>query len=138
MFKYMKLTFFGAAQAVTGSKHLIEVGDFKLLLDCGMHQGKRQEANELNTKLPFNAAEIDAVILSHAHADHCGMLPVLVRDGFEGKIYCTAATADIAKFILEDTASIQKQDALHFNKHLPAGEKEIEPLYTERDVKKVF
>ncbi len=133
----MKITFYGAAQGVTGSKHLIEVGDFKLLLDCGMHQGRRQESNTLNKELPFDASGIDAVILSHAHADHCGMLPVLVRDGFAGKIYCTAATADIAKFILEDTAGIQENDAKYFNKHLLPGQPSIEPLYTQRDVKKV-
>ncbi len=135
----MKITFYGAAQGVTGSKHLIETaGGFKLLLDCGMHQGKRSEANALNAKLPFNAASVDAVILSHAHADHCGMLPILVRDGFKGKIYCTAATADIAKFILEDTAGIQENDARYFNKHRLPDQTLIEPLYTDRDVKKVY
>jgi metallo-beta-lactamase family protein len=133
----MKITFFGAAQEVTGSKYLLEVGDFKLLLDCGMHQGKRSVANELNRNFPIDAHSIDAMILSHAHADHCGMLPVLVRDGFEGNIYCTAATADIAKFILEDIANIQEQDAEHFNKHLPEGEAEIKPIYTQEDVKRV-
>ena len=133
----MKITFFGAAQEVTGSKYLLEVGDFKLLLDCGMHQGKRSVANELNRNFPIDAGSIDAMILSHAHADHCGMLPVLVRDGFKGKIYCTSATADIAKFILEDIANIQEQDAQHFNKHLPEGETPIEPIYTQEDVKKV-
>ncbi|MSU60377.1 MAG: MBL fold metallo-hydrolase [Candidatus Staskawiczbacteria bacterium] len=133
----MKITFYGAAQTVTGSKYLIEVGDFKFLLDCGMHQGKRDVANELNEHFPIDAKKIDAVILSHAHADHCGMLPVLVREGFTGKIYCTSATADIAKFILEDAANIQENDALYFNKHLPEGQKPIEPLYTQQDVKRV-
>ncbi len=134
----MKITFFGAAQTVTGSKYLIETGDFKLLLDCGMHQGKRDESNRLNKELPFDGALVNAVILSHAHADHCGMLPMLVGAGFNGKIYCTAATADIAKFIMEDTAGIFKEDAFHLNKHLAPGQKPIEPLYTERDVKKTF
>lgn len=133
----MKITFFGAAQTVTGSKYLLEVNDFKLLLDCGMHQGRREESKLLNEKFPIDAKEIDAMILSHAHADHCGMLPILVKEGFMGKIYCTAATADIAKFILEDAANIQQQDALHFNKHLPIGAKPIVPLYTGQDVKKV-
>lgn len=144
----MKITFYGAAQTVTGSKYLIEVGlpaqagDFKLLLDCGMHQGKRQIANELNAHFPIDGKEIDAVILSHAHADHCGMLPVLVREGFQGKIYCTAATADIAKFILEDSANIQEQDAKYFNKHAFTNSRElvnkkVVPLYTQKDVKKV-
>src|SRR3989338_2644465 len=134
----MRITFYGAAQTVTGSKYLLEVGDFKLLLDCGMHQGKRDVANELNEHFPINADKVDAVILSHAHADHCGMLPVLVRDGFSGKIYCTAATADIAKFILEDAANIQEQDALYYNKHLQLGEAGITPIYTQKDVKKTF
>ncbi|OGZ66177.1 MAG: hypothetical protein A3C50_01665 [Candidatus Staskawiczbacteria bacterium RIFCSPHIGHO2_02_FULL_43_16] len=133
----MRITFYGAAQTVTGSKYLLEVGDFKLLLDCGMHQGKRDVANELNEHFPINADKVDAVILSHAHADHCGMLPVLVREGFKGKIYCTAATADIAKFILEDAANIQEHDAFYFNKHLPEGHKPIVPLYSHQDVKKV-
>src|SRR3989344_1861683 len=134
----MRITFYGGAQTVTGSKYLIETEDFKLLLDCGMHQGKRDVANELNRKFPFDAGSVDAMILSHAHADHCGMIPVFVREGFAGKIYCTAPTADIAKFILEDSANIQEQDALYFNKHLQAGQKPIEPLYTEQDVKKTF
>src|SRR3990167_4199102 len=118
----MKITFFGGAQTVTGSKYVIESDGFKVLLDCGLHQGKRSEANALNAKLPFDAAGINAVILSHAHADHCGMLPVLVREGFDGKIYCTAATADIAKFIFEDSANVQENDAEYFNKHLLPGQ----------------
>src|SRR3989344_1236049 len=130
----MKITFFGAAQQVTGSKHLIETNNYKLLLDCGLHQGKRSESNRLNKNLPFLAKEIDAVILSHAHTDHCGTLPILVRKGFKGKIYCTAATADIAKLILEDSAMIQEQDAAYYNRHLKPGEQEIEPIYTKEDV----
>ncbi|KKP43451.1 MAG: beta-lactamase [Parcubacteria group bacterium GW2011_GWA2_33_14] len=134
----MKITFFGAAQTVTGSKYLIEVGGYGLLLDCGLHQGKRSIANQLNANFPIDAKKINAVILSHAHADHCGMLPVLVREGFEGKIYCTAATADITKFILHDSANIQENDALYYNKHLQEGEAPIKPIYTEQDVKKTF
>lgn len=129
----MKITFFGAAQNVTGSKHLIQTDNFNILLDCGLHQGRRREANELNRTLPFSAATIDAVILSHAHADHCGMLPVLVKQGFRGKIYTTAATADIAPLILQDSAKIQEQDAIYFNDNLPVGADPIAPLYTEAD-----
>ena len=144
----MKIKFLGATQTVTGSKILIEVhsshgssGQFvayRLLLDCGLHQGRRKESNQLNRNFPFPADQINAVILSHAHLDHSGMLPILVKEGFKGKIYCTAATADIAKFILEDSAMIQEQDSLYYNKHLKPGKFPIEPIYTDRDVKKTF
>ncbi len=134
----MKITFYGATQTVTGSKYVIESEGYRLLLDCGMYQGKRDVSNALNKTFPFDASSIDAMILSHAHTDHCGLIPILIKNGFSGKIYCTAPTADIAKFILEDAASIQEQDALYFNKHLPAGQKPIEPLYTKQDVKKSF
>lgn len=134
----MKITFFGAAQNVTGSKHLIQTKDFNLLLDCGLYQGRRNEANLQNKNLPFDAEKIDTVILSHAHLDHCGTLPVLVKNGFAGKIYCTPATAEIAKFILMDSAGIQEQDAEYLNKHLKEGEEEIVPIYTKEDVEKVL
>ncbi|MCX6723110.1 MAG: MBL fold metallo-hydrolase, partial [Candidatus Staskawiczbacteria bacterium] len=134
----MKINFLGAAQNVTGSKHLIQVNGYNLLLDCGLYQGRRDKSNELNSTLPFSAEKINAVILSHAHLDHCGTLPILVRDGFEGKIYCTPASADIAKYILLDSAEIQKQDAEYFNNHVPDPETEISPIYTEYDVEKVF
>jgi len=133
----MKITFDGAAQNVTGSKHLIQIGDYRLLLDCGLYQGKRDESNKLNSQLPFLATTINAVILSHAHLDHCGTLPILVKNGFTGKIYCTKATAEIARYILLDSAEIQKQDCLYFNSHLAEGEKEIFPTYTQNDVEKV-
>ena len=134
----MRIKFLGADQTVTGSKHLIQVGDYNLLLDCGLHQGRRKESNELNKNFPFPVDKINAVILSHAHLDHCGMLPILVREGFAGKIYCTAATADIAKFILKDSAMIQEQDCRYYNKHLKPGETPIKPIYTEKDAKKTF
>ncbi len=133
----MKINFLGAAQNVTGSKHLIQTNGYNLLLDCGLYQGKRDESNKLNSALPFPAAEIDAVILSHAHLDHCGTLPILVKNGFEGKIYCTPATAEIAKYIILDAAEIQKQDCEYINKHLNPSEKEICPIYTADDVQKV-
>ncbi len=134
----MKITFYGATQEVTGSKYVIETQGFRLLLDCGLHQGKRDISNALNKKLPFDVKNIDAMILSHAHADHSGMVPVLVKEGFDGKIYCTSATADITKFILEDSANISEEDSKHYNKHLPAGQKPIEPMYTQQDVKNTF
>lgn len=132
----MKIQFLGAAQGVTGSKHLIQIKDYNLLLDCGFYQGKREESNKLNRTLPFDAKTIDAVILSHAHLDHCGNLPILVKSGFSGKIYCTGATAEIARFILLDSAEIQKQDCEYFNSHLDDTESPIFPLYTTDDVEK--
>lgn len=132
----MKISFLGAAQNVTGSKHLIQTQGYNLLLDCGMYQGRRDESNLQNSTLPFSAADINAVILSHAHLDHCGTLPVLVKKGFEGKIYCTKATAEIARYILLDAAGIQKQDCEYLNRHLQPGEKQIFPIYSEEDVEK--
>ncbi len=130
----MKITFHGAAQNVTGSKHLIDTQGYKILLDCGLHQGKRSDAMALNSELPFAAQDIDAVILSHGHADHCGMLPLLVKQGFTGKIYATPATIDVATYIMRDSAKIQEQDAIYYNDHLPPGEDPIYPLYTIEDV----
>ncbi len=137
MIKLMKISFHGADQNVTGSKHLIESENYKLLLDCGMHQGKRSVAEKLNRDLPFNATEINAVIISHGHLDHCGMLPILVREGFRGKIYCTAATAEIAMLIMLDAAKIQEQDAAYLNRQLPEGGVPIIPLYTILDAQMV-
>ncbi|OGZ88466.1 MAG: hypothetical protein A2561_03815 [Candidatus Staskawiczbacteria bacterium RIFOXYD1_FULL_32_13] len=134
----MNLTFYGATENVTGSKHLLQVGDFKLLLDCGVFQGRRSEANEKNRNLPFVASEIDAVILSHAHLDHSGALPILVKNGFVGKIYCTSATKEIVKYILQDSAELQQQDAKYFNKHVLNDLKKIEALYDKEDVKKTL
>lgn len=130
----MKINFWGAARGVTGSKHLIQTADYNLLLDCGLYQGKRNISEQQNRTLPFPADGIDAVILSHAHADHCGVLPLLVKSGFEGKIYCTEATADIAKYILEDSAGIQEQDSIYFNRHITGNETPISPIYTKDDV----
>ncbi len=132
--RIMKITFFGAAQKVTGSKHLIETNGFKILLDCGLHQGRRREANELNSNFPFNPSEIDAVILSHGHADHCGMLPLLVKSGFKGSIYANPATVDVAGYIMRDSAKIQEQDATYHNNHLRPDEEPIVPLYSTEDV----
>ena len=135
----MKITFHGAAQNVTGSKHLIATEDgFRLLLDCGFHQGHRKEAEKLNRNFPMDASKIDAVILSHAHLDHCGLLPLLVKQGYAGKIYATPATADVAYYMLEDSAHIQEGDAEYLNRHLEKGQKPIEPLYLIEDCKKTM
>ena len=132
----MKINFLGAAQNVTGSKHLIQTQGFNLLLDCGFYQGKRDESNKLNSTLPFETKSINAVILSHAHLDHCGTLPILVKNGYEGKIYCTGATAEIAKYILLDSAGIQQQDCEYINSHLEEGQEQVFPIYTAEDVNK--
>lgn len=132
----MKISFHGAAQCVTGSKHLLELEDgTHILLDCGMFQGNPVEAAALNRKFGFNPHEIDFLLLSHAHIDHCGLIPKLVKGGFKGKIYCTPATLDLAKILLFDSAHIQQSDASFLNKHRhKKGEAEIEPLYTLDDV----
>src|SRR4249919_2973571 len=105
------LTFWGAAGGVTGSMHLLEVGNHKILLDCGLHQGRREEARQRNAHFPFHPNQIDAVILSHAHIDHCGNLPTLVRQGFNGPVYCTPATRAVMSVMLADSARFQQEDA---------------------------
>lgn len=132
----MKITFIGAAKTVTGSQHLIETNGTKFLLDCGMYQGKRKEAFEMNRKMDMlNPKEIDFVILSHAHIDHSGNLPSLVKLGFEGRIYTTFATADLASLMLLDSAHIQMRDVEYVNKKRKRqGQKLFEPLYTHEHV----
>ena len=129
----MKLSFHGGVGEVTGSRHLIEAGGKSVLLDCGLFQGHRKEAIAKNRDLTFNAAKLDAVVLSHAHIDHSGGLPILVKRGFAGPIYSTGATADLCGVMLMDSAHLQEQDAKFFNKiHAGDGER-IEPLYGEAD-----
>ena len=111
----MRLRFFGAAQNVTGSRHLLEANGTRLLVDCGLYQERQFLARNWE---PFVVPpeSINAVLLTHAHLDHCGLLPKLVREGFKGKIYCTQATAEIARVILLDSAKIQEEDAEHKRK----------------------
>ena len=130
----MKLTFFGAAGEVTGSQHLIETRKLRVLLDCGMFQGARAEARRKNESFQCQPAKLDAVILSHAHIDHCGRLPQLYRDGFREHVFCTSATADIAELMLMDSAKIQLEDALYLTRKLKPGHPPVEPLYTPDDV----
>ena len=104
----MEIEFFGAAQEVTGSCHILRVGGKTVLLDCGLFQGHRAEAREKNARLPLPMAEIDAVVLSHAHIDHCGRLPFLVAEGYRGPIYATPATRDLCAIMLADSAHIQE------------------------------
>ncbi len=130
----MQIQFWGAARTVTGSMHLLTINGKKLLLDCGLFQGKRDIANERNGHLPFDAKSIDACILSHAHMDHSGVLPVLTKSGYTGHIFCTSATRDLATVMLHDSARIQESDALYFNKHAAErGLKQIKPIYTDTD-----
>ena len=101
----MKWQFLGGADSVTGSKHLLEFDDSRILFDCGMFQGRRKESLEINKNLGFDPAAVDAMVLSHAHIDHCGLIPKLYKQGFTGKIYATSATIDLCKIMLEDSAS---------------------------------
>ena len=131
-----RVQFWGAAQTVTGSMHLVKVGAKQLLLDCGIYQGRRKEAYEINKNFPFDPHAIDAVILSHAHIDHSGNLPSLVKNGFSGPIYCTSATRDLAVFLLLDSAQIQVSDVAYVNrKRAKEGRAPFEPLYTPADAK---
>jgi metallo-beta-lactamase family protein len=128
------VTFLGAAQTVTGSMHRLDAAGRTLLLDCGLFQGRRSESRLRNSQFPFRAKDIDAVLLSHAHIDHCGNLPNLIRQGFNGTIFCTYATRDLADVMLGDAAKIQEEDANYLNRHRERGEPPVEPLYTARDV----
>jgi metallo-beta-lactamase family protein len=132
----MKIEFSGAARGVTGSKHLLHINGKKILLDCGLFQGRRKAAIEANLKFPFDAKEIDAVVLSHAHIDHSGALPLLVKNGFTGPIYSTHATRDLCSLMLRDSAYIQEKDAEWIKKKLK--DPEAEPLYTMQDAEKTI
>ncbi len=133
----MQIQFWGAARTVTGSMHLLTIQGKRLLLDCGLFQGKRDIANERNSQLPFDARSIDACVLSHAHMDHAGVLPVLTRSGYDGPIYTTSASRDLSSVMLRDSAHIQESDATYLNKrHAERGRPLIKPIYTEGDVVK--
>ena len=131
----MKLTFHGAAGEVTGSMHLVEAGARRILLDCGLFQGRREEARKKNAEFPLQADSLDAVVLSHAHIDHAGRLPLLVHLGYRGRIFCTPATRDLAAIMLADAAHIQESDAVFLRKRGVTG---AEPLYTAADAARVI
>ncbi|MDP9230599.1 MAG: MBL fold metallo-hydrolase [Bacteroidota bacterium] len=131
----MKIAFHGAARCVTGSKHLLTFKNGKkLLLDCGMFQGMGDDTDAMNRNLGFNAAEVDTMILSHAHIDHSGLIPKLVSEGFNGKIFCTTATKDLTALLLEDSAGIQENEVKYANKKMALeGKPYVKPLYTLQD-----
>lgn len=132
----MKVTFYGAAREVTGSRHLLEVNGKKILLDCGMYQGHREEARQKNKNFQFKPEDIDAVCLSHAHIDHSGALPQLAKQGFRGEIYSTFSTRDLATYMLMDSAFIQEREAEYINtKKHKKGDPQVEPDYTAEDAK---
>ncbi len=130
----MKIKFLGAALSVTGSCHLVTTDHCKFLLDCGLFQGS-EALEELNyQEFDFNPAEIDFLLLSHAHVDHCGRIPLLVKQGFKGSIYCTGATAEIADIMLQDSGNIHEMDAKWTNKRIArSGQRQVHPLYTQED-----
>ncbi|MGW8288608.1 MAG: MBL fold metallo-hydrolase RNA specificity domain-containing protein [Desulfobulbales bacterium] len=131
----MKITFHGAARTVTGSQHLIEVNGHRIMLDCGLFQGKRKEAFELNRQDSIDAKSIDVLVLSHAHIDHSGNIPCLVKNGFTGDIYTTPATRDLCSVMLLDSAYIQEKDVLYVNKKREKqGKNLFEPLYNKENV----
>jgi metallo-beta-lactamase family protein len=131
----MRITAHGAAEEVTGSKHLLEVNGYRILLDCGLFQGKREEAAEKNRRLPFEPETLSAVVLSHAHIDHSGTLPMLGRYGYRGRIFTTPATRDLCAVMLLDSAHIQERDAKWLSKkHLSF----VAPIYGDEDVREIM
>jgi metallo-beta-lactamase family protein len=131
----MKISFHGAARSVTGSRHLVQAGSSRLLLDCGMFQGRRDQAAKLNRQLGFDPTSLTAVCVSHAHIDHSGILPVLAREGYSGSVYMTDATADLSTILLEDSARIQHSDCRYVNKReRRRGKDRLTPFYSLRDV----
>ncbi|MBX3178717.1 MAG: MBL fold metallo-hydrolase [Candidatus Hydrogenedentes bacterium] len=131
----MKITSFGGAEEVTGSKHQIEINGARILIDCGMFQGRRKDSDEKNRHLGFDVDRINAVILSHAHIDHSGLLPMLAKFGYRGVIYATPATRDLCSIMLQDSARIQKRDAEWLSKkHMTF----VPPLYSEDDARAIM
>ncbi len=132
----MKITFHGAARTVTGSQHLVDVDGKRILLDCGLYQGRRRDMIERNRNFPFDPASIDVMVLSHAHIDHSGNIPNLVKSGFTGDIVCTHATRDLCASMLLDSGHIQERNAEYANKYRKEGEPLEEPIYTQDDARR--
>jgi metallo-beta-lactamase family protein len=132
----MKLTFHGAARTVTGSQHLLEINGRRILLECGLFQGRRKDAYEINRNFPFDAAGLDAVLLSHAHIDHSGNLPHLAKNGYAGPVFATRATVNLSEVMLLDSGKIHESDAEYLNRRgAKRGETPVEPLYTVEDAR---
>ena len=132
------IKFLGAAQTVTGSKYLLGFDNFQVLVDCGLFQGPKKLRERNWDEFPFAPAKIDALILTHAHIDHLGYLPRLVKDGFSGPVYCTSATADLARIMLLDSAKIQEEEAKYANRKGYSKHKPAEPLYAVEDAERTF
>src|SRR4051812_9547968 len=127
------ITFLGAARTVTGSKYLLDTGAAKVLIDAGLFQGLKELRERNWQDLPIRAADIQAIILTHAHLDHCGYLPRLVKQGFRGRVFCTAGTKDLCQIVLPDAGRIQEEDAANANRHGYSKHAPALPLYTEAD-----
>src|SRR6266542_1836024 len=135
----MQIHFFGATRTTTGSMFLLEVNQQRLLFECGLFQGKRAESIERNRNFPFDPKSLDAVVLSHAHIDHCGNLPNLCRQGYAGNIYCTFATRDLAAIMLEDSAELQRADADYIStKRAKKKQPQGESLYSAHDAERAI
>jgi metallo-beta-lactamase family protein len=130
----MKIQFLGATRTTTGSMHMLTVNGTRILLDCGLYQGRRAESFERNRNLPFDVSQLDVLVLSHAHIDHSGNIPSLIRSGYQGLVLCTPATRDLCSIMLLDSAHIQESDANYMNKKLRRAKQPlVEPLYTRED-----
>ena len=135
----MRITFCGAAQEVTGSMYLIEINGRRILMECGMYQGRRAVAYDRNLHFPFDPKTVDALVLSHAHIDHSGNIPNLVKQGFKGRIWCTAATRNLCAYMLLDSGHIQENDVEYLNKQRARkDEPPVEPLYTQADAERAM
>ena len=117
----MRISFHGAAQGVTGSCHLLDTGSARILVDCGLFQGSRKLREENEAPFGFDPASIDVVLLTHAHLDHCGRIPLLVKQGFKGKVICTATTRELARMVLLDTAHLQEEEVARAQRRLALG-----------------
>src|SRR5438477_11129988 len=127
------ITFLGAAGTVTGSKHFLDTGDHRVLIDCGLFQGLKELRQRNWAQLPIDPGKLDAVVLTHAHLDHCGYLPRLVAQGFRGRIFCTPATKDLCSLLLPDSAHIHAEDARNANRHRYTKHPPALPLYWSLD-----